>query len=143
MSRLRILIIEDDETLRKVMRILFFDHELHEASTLAEARAARQQHDFDVVLCDWQLPDGEGGTFLRELAAEDDRAWRLLHSAIEPAELEELTERGVVARFFRKPAWRELALHLAQLRPRRAAAQMQVMTTSAEKRQEPRTPIEL
>jgi len=143
MSRLRILIIEDDETLRKVMRILFFDHELHEASSLSEARAARGQHEFDVVLCDWQLPDGHGDSFLRELHDGEDHALRLLHSAMEPPDVDDLLERGVIARFFRKPAWRELALHLAQVRPRRSTSQVQVMTTSSEKRQEPRTPIEL
>src|SRR5262249_14201766 len=105
-------------------------------------QAARLQHDFDVVLCDWQLPDGHGDTFLSELAGDEDRAWRLLHSAMEPPNLDELLERGVVARFFRKPAWRELALHLAQVRPRRAS-QVHVMTSDSEKRHEPRTPIEL
>src|SRR5215831_15746749 len=139
--RLHILIVEDDETLRKVMRILFFDHELVETTTLAEARAAQAGREFDVVIADFTLPDGNGGTLLRELHAAGDPAHRILHSATPPLELADLVDTGVVMRYFRKPSWRELALHLAQLRPRRPSADVRIMTV--EKRSEPRTAIEL
>jgi len=148
MSRLRLLVVEDDDSLRKVFRVLLFDHEVIEATNLAEARANRGR-EFDAVICDWELPDGNGGEFLRELAAAGDSAQRIVYSGTYSDTLTALEEQQVVHRYFRKPSWRELMLHLAQLRPRRKSAEMKRVTSltprpiSLEQRGEQRVPMEL
>jgi CheY-like chemotaxis protein len=145
MSRLQILVVEDDESLRKVFRVLLFDHDIVEAGTLAEAQATRNQ-DFDVVICDWLLPDGNGGTLLRQLAADGDRAHRILYTGSHPPELDDLVTAGIVHQYLRKPAWRELMLSLAQLRPRRRSSSGRTPPPDrapAEQRSESRMQMEL
>src|SRR5262249_41083897 len=96
MLRLRILVVEDGPEITRFYRILFFEHEVFDASTLAEARVARAGREIDAIICDWNLPDGEGGTFLRELAEAGDPAHRIVHSGMEPDGLEDLLDRRIV-----------------------------------------------
>ena len=148
MSRLRLLVVEDDDSLRKVFRVLLFDHEVTEAATLADARASKGR-EFDAIICDWELPDGTGGDFLRELAADGDSAQRIIYSGSYPEALGTLEEQQIVHKYFRKPSWRELMLHLAQVRPRRKSAEMKRVRAltpreiSVEQRTEARVPMEL
>ena len=148
MSRLRLLVVEDDDSLRKVFRVLLFDHEVTEAGTLGEARSMKGR-DFDAVICDWELPDGTGGEFLRELAADGDQAQRIVYSGTYPDAMTTLEEQQIVHRYFRKPSWRELMLHLAQVRPRRKSQEMKRPRSltpreiAVEQRTEQRVPMEL
>jgi len=65
----RILVIEDDDDLRfGVTRSLRKDdHEVDEASTLAEARKALASHTYDVVLTDYNLGPDDGVALVKEL----------------------------------------------------------------------------
>lgn len=69
----RVLVVEDDAEVSASLSALLAGEGYAPvvARTVAEARAARAQ-DFDVVLLDWRLPDGEGIDFLRELRKTSD-----------------------------------------------------------------------
>ncbi|MDQ7833479.1 MAG: sigma-54 dependent transcriptional regulator [Desulfovibrionaceae bacterium] len=58
----KILIIDDDEQIRQVCRLVFegMEHEVHTAPTLGRGIAAVKEGDFDVVYLDVDLPDGIG-----------------------------------------------------------------------------------
>jgi len=58
----KILIIDDDEQIRQVCRLVFegMGHEVHAAPTLTRGLAAVKDGDFDVVYLDVDLPDGIG-----------------------------------------------------------------------------------
>ncbi|MBI5936703.1 MAG: sigma-54-dependent Fis family transcriptional regulator [Betaproteobacteria bacterium] len=62
----RILIVEDDEALAELLRMQLEDdgHLADHARTLALAGAMIEQHSYDAVLLDQQLPDGPGLGFL-------------------------------------------------------------------------------
>ena len=70
-SRCRVLLVEDHSDTRKVMVRLLksFGCTVTEASTVAEALAAADRADFDVLLSDIGLPDGSGTEIMHELKA--------------------------------------------------------------------------
>ena len=65
---LRILVVEDhSDTLEALSRLL--DHFGHEISTAEDAQSAREMinsKEFDVILCDIALPDGNGYDIIAE-----------------------------------------------------------------------------
>src|SRR5207244_1425652 len=65
---LRILVVEDHaDTLEALSRLL--DHFGHEISTAEDAQSAREMinsKEFDVILCDIALPDGNGYDIIAE-----------------------------------------------------------------------------
>ena len=65
---LRILVVEDhSDTLEALSRLL--DHFGHEISTAEDAQSARDMinsKEFDVILCDIALPDGNGYDVIAE-----------------------------------------------------------------------------
>src|SRR5690349_11328400 len=65
---LRILVVEDhSDTLEALSRLL--DHFGHEISTAEDAQSAREMinsKEFDVILCDIALPDGNGYDVIAE-----------------------------------------------------------------------------
>ncbi|MDC0712552.1 response regulator transcription factor [Stigmatella sp. ncwal1] len=65
----RILVVEDDLNLRLTLvdNLEEEGHAVEAASTLAEARGKVKSTDFDVVVLDLMLPDGDGYTLCREL----------------------------------------------------------------------------
>jgi CheY-like chemotaxis protein len=71
MSRPRLLLIEDDTSIRRFVTLALEDEDLElvEAPTLAAAVQALRGPPFAVVMCDLMLPDGSGMDLLRELAA--------------------------------------------------------------------------
>jgi CheY-like chemotaxis protein len=71
MSRPRLLLVEDDASIRRFVSLALEDDglDLVEAPTLADAVQALRGPPFAVVLCDLMLPDGSGLDLLRELAA--------------------------------------------------------------------------
>ena len=68
---MRLLLVEDDRTLGDAVRAhLESDgHVVDWVTTAAQARAAGGD-EFDAILLDWQLPDGSGVQWLRELRAQ-------------------------------------------------------------------------
>jgi len=75
----RILLVEDEDLNRTLVKAVLAraqiqavrDAEVLDAGTLDAARAQLAASDVDLVLLDMNLPDGNGLTLARELAARD------------------------------------------------------------------------
>ena len=65
----RVLIIDDEEKLRGLLaRIVSLEgFEVLEAADLKSALKRLEQQDFDVILCDVKLPDGNGVDFVKNI----------------------------------------------------------------------------
>ncbi|MCC7518776.1 MAG: sigma-54-dependent Fis family transcriptional regulator [Verrucomicrobiae bacterium] len=70
----RVLVVDDDPQIVELIRNFLAPSRetLRCAGTLAEARQALSNKGFDLVVCDVQLPDGNGVDFLRETGAQKD-----------------------------------------------------------------------
>ncbi len=68
-----LLIVDDEASLRDFLGIVFEEEgwSVEAAPTLADARAAIQKNEPDLVLCDLMLPDGSGIDILREIKAQN------------------------------------------------------------------------
>jgi len=66
---MRLLVLEDNEKLAALMAKLLADnlYSVDTVATLDEARAAIEVVDYDLILLDLSLPDGDGGDILRSL----------------------------------------------------------------------------
>jgi CheY-like chemotaxis protein len=66
---LRLLLVDDHEdTLDFMTRLLRArGHDVTTAKTVAEAASACSSHNFDLAICDLQLPDGTGEDLLAKL----------------------------------------------------------------------------
>ncbi len=75
MSELNLLIIDDDEVdrmaLRRLLKQVEADAKVAEADSKASGLAILQSETFDCVFLDYQLPDGDGLTLLRELGVAE------------------------------------------------------------------------
>ena len=69
---MNLLIVDDEASLRDFLSIVFEGEgwRVETASSIAEARAAIQREEPDVVLCDLMLPDGSGIDLIREVKAQ-------------------------------------------------------------------------
>ncbi len=67
----KILVIEDDENLGATLKSFLRDegHDVELASSLGRARDLVLK-DYELVILDWMLPDGQGIDFLREIRAK-------------------------------------------------------------------------
>lgn len=79
----RILMLEDDQPLAEsITRALTLrGHEVVWVRTVAEARAAYEPDAFDVLLCDYEVPDGDGLAFLSGIRGSE-RAKTILWSGL-------------------------------------------------------------
>ena len=76
-ARLRVLVVDDFEPLRKIVRAVLSksgsptlrDAVVAEAADLSEARTKLSTDVFDVVILDLSLPDGSGFNLIHELTA--------------------------------------------------------------------------
>jgi two-component system, NtrC family, response regulator PilR len=68
-----LLILDDEASLRDFLSIVFEEEgwSVEAAGTLAEARAAIQKNEPDLILCDLMVPDGSGIDLLREVKAQN------------------------------------------------------------------------
>ena len=68
-----LLIVDDEASLRDFLTIVFEEEScrVETAATLAEAHAALQKREPDLVLCDLMLPDGSGLDLLREIKSQN------------------------------------------------------------------------
>jgi DNA-binding NtrC family response regulator len=75
MSFEKILIVEDDVVVRNLLQSIFLRHKLPvvTASTLAEATAHLERDQFDLMLLDLRLPDGDGLKLLEHTATLPQR----------------------------------------------------------------------
>jgi DNA-binding NtrC family response regulator len=71
MSFEKILIVEDELVVRNLLQSIFQRHKLPItcANNLAEAAAVLQREQFDLMMLDIRLPDGDGQKFLEQVAA--------------------------------------------------------------------------
>jgi two-component system NtrC family response regulator/two-component system response regulator AtoC len=69
---IRILVVEDDEALSSVLceELAGAGHAPLPARTVAQARDALRDREFDVALTDLSLPDGSGVDLLRQISSE-------------------------------------------------------------------------
>jgi DNA-binding NtrC family response regulator len=69
----RILIVEDEENMRRILGVLLKGdgHEICETGTVAEALKASAQRQYDLALVDQKLPDGTGLQFLASCRESD------------------------------------------------------------------------
>lgn len=87
-EKLRILIVDDQPGALDVLGDIFEDREflVTRAATGREARAAIQQHEFDVALLDIRLPDAHGTDLLREIRQRSDNTRCIMVTASTDAE---------------------------------------------------------
>ncbi|MFO0595392.1 MAG: response regulator transcription factor [Myxococcaceae bacterium] len=71
MTSARVLVVEDDSSLRLALCDNLEDegYAVSSSGTLADARAKLKAGEFDVVVLDLMLPDGDGSALCRELRA--------------------------------------------------------------------------
>ncbi len=70
----RILIVDDDDTLRETLAdVLARHYEVDQAADAASALAIARSRSFDLVLLDLRLPDGNGLEVLQQLHEIDER----------------------------------------------------------------------
>ena len=68
-AKRRILIVEDEQIIRSTLAeyLANANYEVHEADSVGSALETAKEHDFEVAICDVQLPDGDGLKLLRQL----------------------------------------------------------------------------
>jgi CheY-like chemotaxis protein len=136
MAALRVLLIEDDPAVAKVLKILLLEHPVTHVRSMEEARAALLVTEVGLIITTPRLRDGSGIDLLRELKQAGHPATRILHTAHVPPDLDELESSKVIHRFFFNPSWRDLALYVGQ-----TAARTNSATPTTEQRVDPRAPI--
>lgn len=79
-DRLRILVAEDDETTRLLMRsmLVSFGYETLEAGSGSEALAVYQEQHPEVVITDWMMPDLSGVEVCRRIRELEREAYTYL-----------------------------------------------------------------
>ena len=101
----RVLIVEDEPNMRKLISLnLRADgHSLVAVSLVHEGLSALQTQDFDVVLSDQRLPDGEGLEILSALSQVDSATAVVILTAYGTVELAVETMRKGAFDFLTKP----------------------------------------
>src|ERR1700758_4356049 len=101
----RILVVEDEPNMRKllVMNLRADGHSLLEAGSVREGLTALQSNDFDVILTDQRLPDGEGLEILAALSQWGSETSVVVLTAYGNVELAVETMRKGAFDFLTKP----------------------------------------
>lgn len=74
-----VLVVDDDLLARETLvALLRDDHDVTEVGSCAAARSALKSWPFDVVILDYELPDGNGGDLLAELDADSPASIAIL-----------------------------------------------------------------
>jgi DNA-binding NarL/FixJ family response regulator len=108
----RLLIVDDDRAFRRLARRLLAGsfEVVGEAATVGEARRAVRETVPDAVLLDVRLPDGDGLSLARELAAGTDAPALVLTSSDDLAALVEDVVAAGARGFIPKAALDDRAL---------------------------------
>lgn len=101
----RILVVEDEPNMRKLlmMNLRADGHSLIEAGSVREGFTALQTNDFDVILTDQRLPDGEGLEILTALSQSGSETSVVVLTAYGNVELAVETMRKGAFDFLTKP----------------------------------------
>ncbi len=75
MKKIRLLTVDDDKFIRelvnKTLRAQYSSFEITEAENGRKAQSLLQDHSFDLVLCDWEMPEITGLELLQWVRAEE------------------------------------------------------------------------
>ena len=101
----RILVIEDEPNMRKLISVHLRaeEHALVVVGTIREGLTALETQDFDVILTDQKLPDGEGLQILEALAHGESATALVVLTAFGTVELAVETMRRGAFDFLTKP----------------------------------------
>jgi DNA-binding NtrC family response regulator len=101
----RILVVEDEPNMRKLllMNLRGEGHSIVETDCVREGLAALQSNDFDVILTDQRLPDGEGLEILTALTSSGSPTAVIVLTAYGSVELAVETMRKGAFDFLTKP----------------------------------------
>ncbi|SFC27091.1 Response regulator receiver domain-containing protein [Marinospirillum celere] len=76
MKKIRLLTIDDDKFIRhlvlKTLRSQYSSFEVMEADNGRRGQAMLQRHSFDLVLCDWEMPEMNGLELLKWVRSEEN-----------------------------------------------------------------------
>ena len=113
-AKTSILYFDDEQSCLDVFTACFgTEYEVTTVSTLADARIALREGTFDIVISDQLMPDIDGLTFLRRVAATHPETYRMMMTGSigVGAVIRELSA-GIIHLFVTKP-WTELGMKQA------------------------------
>ena len=101
----RILIVDDEPNMRRILasNLRQDQHQILEAGGVQEAQHSLAAHDFDVVITDQKMPDGEGLTVLASAREIDPTLPVILLTAVATIELAVESMRSGAFDFLTKP----------------------------------------
>ncbi len=101
----RILVVDDEPNMRRILasNLRQDQHEIWEAGGVQEAQRSLAAHDFDVVVTDQKMPDGEGLTVLASAHEGDPTLAVILLTAVGTIELAVESMRSGAFDFLTKP----------------------------------------
>ncbi|HVN19646.1 MAG TPA: sigma-54 dependent transcriptional regulator [Dongiaceae bacterium] len=101
----RILIVDDEPNMRRILasNLRQDQHQIWEAAGVEEAQRSLAGNDFDVVITDQKMPDGEGLTVLASAREADPTLPVILLTAVASIELAVESMRGGAFDFLTKP----------------------------------------
>jgi len=101
----RILIVDDEPNMRRILasNLRQDQHQIWEAGGVQEAQHNLAAHDFDVVITDQKMPDGEGLTVLASAQEADPTLPVILLTAVATIELAVESMRSGAFDFLTKP----------------------------------------
>jgi DNA-binding NtrC family response regulator len=101
----RILIVDDEPNMRRILasNLRQDQHQILEAGGVQEAQHSLAAHDFDVVITDQKMPDGEGLTVLASAHETDPTLPVILLTAVATIELAVESMRSGAFDFLTKP----------------------------------------
>lgn len=101
----KILVVDDEASMRRILiaNLRRDGHVIAEASGFAEARALLAREDFDVVLTDQKMPDGNGLDVLHAAQQEDATTSVIFLTAVGTVELAVESMREGAIDFLTKP----------------------------------------
>src|SRR5450631_264213 len=101
----RILLVDDEPNMRRILasNLRMDQHQISEADGVEAAQRMLEAHDFDVVITDQKMPDGEGLTVLASAHESDPTLPVVLLTAVATIELAVESMRKGAFDFLTKP----------------------------------------
>lgn len=108
---MRILIVDDDESIREIVKIMLKEHEVYEASSGLEGLELYQKIKPDLVLMDISMPGMDGVETTKEILKLDPNAVIIGITAFARSRGKELLSvgaKGIIEKPFTKKILKEL-----------------------------------